>query len=107
MSPSPSPWRERRQAGSGRFLEGREPGLKEAAKGLHHSKMGDTDNPDNTHLKRTYITYLGERNGLDDLPNNSVILCSYGQEKCISDIFATKGNSIESEDKINTLIKSK
>lgn len=81
--------------------------MKEAAKGLHDSKLGDTDNPGNTHLKRTYITYLGERNGLDDLPNNSVILCSYGQEKCISDIFAAKGISIESEDKINTLIKSK
>ena len=32
-SPSPSPWGQRRQAGSGRFLEGRESGLKEAVKG--------------------------------------------------------------------------
>ena len=56
---------------------------------------------------RGHITYLGERNGPDDLPNNSVTLRSYGQEKCVLDIFATKGNGTESEDKINTLIKSK
>lgn len=55
----------------------------EAAKGLHYSKTCDIDNLDNNHFKMTYITYFGGRNGLDNLPNDSVIMCTYGQEKHI------------------------
>lgn len=60
----------------GRFrkvLEGREPGLKEAAKGLHHSKMGDSDNPDSTTLKEDILHIWGDK-WPDESPNNSVIL---------------------------------
>lgn len=29
------------------------------------------------------VTYLGERDGIDNLPKDSVIMCTYGQEKHI------------------------